>query len=375
MKAPVNPFVISGYHGSNWFCDRQEETRLLLTHIKNRNNVTLFALRRLGKTGLIQHVFQQLSPSKKTACIYLDIFSTTSLKEFTNQLATAVYTRFPEKKGIGQQFFSFLKLLRPVISYDALTGNPEVSLDLAQPRDYEKTIHQIFSFLDKQPVKVVIAIDEFQQIITYPEKNTEAVLRTYIQQLKNCCFIFCGSNHRIMSEIFNSSKRPFYGSCLNVSLDFIAEKEYADFINKLFREHKRTITSEAVEHILVFTDRHTYYTQMLCNQVFATGIKAVKREDTLKVCTELLTQNENTFYQFRSLLTNAQWQLLAAIARETKLVKPHSAGFIQKYQLGTSSLVTRGLESLLAKEMVYYNSSIKEPYYAVYDKFLMRWLQ
>ena len=111
------------------------------------------------------------------------------------------------------------------VNYDTLTGSPEVSLDFAMPKEYEKTIQQIFSFLNSQPVKTVIAIDEFQQITTYPEKNTEAVLRTHIQHLKNCSFIFCGSNHRIMTEIFNNAKRPFYGSCRNIALDFISEDE------------------------------------------------------------------------------------------------------------------------------------------------------
>jgi AAA+ ATPase superfamily predicted ATPase len=375
MKPPINPFVISGYHGPDWFCDRLPETRLLLSHIKNGNNVTLFALRRLGKTGLIHHVFHHLAASKKTACIYVDIFSTKSLREFTNQLATAVYNRFPEKKGIGQRFFSLLKLLRPVISYDALTGNPEVSLDLAMPKDYERTIQQILSFLESQPVKTVIAIDEFQQITTYPEKNTEAILRTYIQPLKNCSFIFCGSNQKIMSEIFNNAKGPFYGSCLNVALSFIDEKEYAGFIEKLFRQFKKNIDKEATAYILSFTERHTYYTQLLCNQIFAGGEKNITIETVLSACADLLVQQESNFYQFRNLLTQTQWQLLTAIAKETKVQKPYSSEFIKKYQLGTPSMVTRTLESLLAKEMIYYNSGIKEPYYAVYDKFLMRWLQ
>ena len=375
MKEPANPFVISGYYGPRWFCNRKEETRQLLSHIKNGNNVTLFALRRLGKTGLIHHVFHQLATAKKTTCIYVDIFSTKSLKEFTNQLATVVYNRFPEKKGIGHRFISFIKQLRPVVSYDTLTGNPEVSLDLAMPKDYEKTIQQIFSFLDSQPGRTVVAIDEFQQITAYPEKNTEAVLRTHIQNLKNSSFIFCGSNHRIMTEIFNSAKRPFYGSCRSLALDFIDENEYGSFIKELFLQHTKKINPEAIEYILSFSERHTYYTQLLCNHIYNTGEKNITTETVVSACAEILKQEEVTFYQFRNLLTATQWQLLTAIAKETRVYKPHSSSFIKKYQLGTSSLVTRTLESLLTKEMVYYISGIKEPYYAVYDKFLMRWLQ
>jgi AAA+ ATPase superfamily predicted ATPase len=375
MKQPENPFITSAYYGSSYFCDRQKETRLLLSHIKNNNNTTLFALRRLGKTGLIHHVFQQLSSSKKTVCIYIDIFPTINLKEFTNKLATAIYARFPEKKGIGQRFIDFIKLLRPVISYDPLTGMPEVMLEMGQPKEYEKTIQQLFVFLDKQPVKTIIAIDEFQQITAYPEKNTEALLRTYMQHLKNTRFIFCGSNHRIMGEMFTNSKRPFYGSCINLALAFIDEGEYTQFIETHFKQYKKTITKEAIEYILKFTNTHTYYTQMLCNQVFATGIKNITLNEVLATCAELLKQNENTYYQYRSLLTTAQWQLLTALAKEEKLVRPHSAQFIQKYHLGSSSLITRSLEALLTKELVYFDSSSKVPHYAIYDKFLMRWLQ
>jgi uncharacterized protein len=222
---------------------------------------------------------------------------------------------------------------------------------------------------------VIIAIDEFQQILTYPEKNTEALLRTYIQPLKNINFIFCGSNQRMMNEIFNSAKRPFYASCSNLHLDFISAAEYARFIVELFSRHKRKISAESIEFISDFTQRHTFYTQTLCNQLFGTGSKNINLEQVQATCAEILAQNENTFYQYRNLLTAAQWELLTAIAKEEKVKKPHSLEFIKKYRLGTSSLITRGIESLMAKEMIYYDTGVKEPYYAVYDKFLMRWLQ
>ena len=375
MRQPSNPFITSGYFGPDYFCDREAETRHLLSHIKNENNITLFALRRLGKTGLIRHVFQQLAASRKTACIYIDIFATNDLKGFTNRLASSVYARFPEQKGIGQRFLSFLKLLRPVISYDALTGNPEISLDLGAPREYEKTIQQIFSFLDGQGIRIVVAIDEFQQILTYPEKNTEALLRTYMQQLKHTRFIFCGSNQHIMTEMFSNARRPFYGSCMNLTLDFIDKNEYAKFITRQFKKHGRILAETPLEFILDFTQLYTYYTQTLCNHVFATGIKAPSLSDVQDTTAKLLAQNESTYYQYRSLLTASQWQLLTAIAKEERLLQPHSFSFIKKHDLGSPSLVKRSLEALLAKEMVYYTGGTKEPYYAVYDKFLMRWLQ
>ena len=59
MKALDNPFVISGYEGAHYFCDRGIETEQLRHEIANGNNVALIAARRMGKSGLIEHYFSQ----------------------------------------------------------------------------------------------------------------------------------------------------------------------------------------------------------------------------------------------------------------------------------------------------------------------------
>ena len=54
---PNNPFLISGYHSPEFFCDRVSETNNILNALYNGRNVTLIAPRRMGKTGLIRHAF------------------------------------------------------------------------------------------------------------------------------------------------------------------------------------------------------------------------------------------------------------------------------------------------------------------------------
>ncbi len=375
MGNNFNPFLVSGYKGSDYFCDRDQETKQLRNHIANNKNTTLFAIRRVGKTGLLHHVFNSYSKNNKIACIYVDILGTRNIKEFTNQLATAIYNRFPENKSIGKNIISTIKLLRPLISFDALSGSPELSFEFSNEKLYEKTISQIFTFLDKQNIQVVFAIDEFQQILNYPEQNVEAILRSQIQQLNNTLFVFCGSNQKMMHEIFNSAKRPFFASCTSMHLDFIDGKLYHDFIVTLFKRNKKFITENAVSFVLDWTRKHTFYTQYLCNYLFAIYPVKIDLEDVHKAIIEIFEQHENIYYQYKNLLTAAQWNLLQAIAKEDKLYNPHSKKVIQKYKLGTSSMVTRGMDALLAKELIYYNAGIANPYYEVYDKFLMRWLQ
>ncbi len=369
----MNPFLINGYSDPDSFCDRETETKTLLNTIANNGHTTFFAQRRIGKTSLILHLFYLLKQKKQNG-IYIDIYATQNLKEFTNTLANSIYKAFPPNKGLAQKLLEALKLLRPVISLDSISGNPELSLDISQPKQFEKTIVQLLQFIDDQKIKTVIAIDEFQQILNYPEKNIEALLRTAIQQLKHVNFIFCGSNQRMMHTIFNSAKRPFYGSTKNINLQKIDKSIYAHFVKKHFAKHKFKIQAEALELIFELTDTHTYYTQRLCHELFIAGDKNIQTTTVYRTLQNILNDNANIYFQYRNLITTSQWALLKAIAIEKKVHQPYARTFLYAHKIGTPANVQRALESLVEKELVYYCADHVPPYYEVNDKFFMHWL-
>lgn len=370
----MNPFLVNNYISPVYFCDREDETKILLKNISNQVNTTFFAQRRIGKTALIQHVFHQLK-KKKTHAIYIDIFATRELKDFANQLAGAIYAEFPLHNTIGKRFWDTFKLLRPVVSINELTGAPEVSLDMSQPEQVVKSIPHLLHFLDEQNTPIVIAIDEFQQILQYPEDNVEALLRTVIQTLKNVNFIFLGSDRNRMTEIFNNSKRPFYASTNNLYIGRIQKNKYASFIKKTFEKNKVTINKDVVSRILKLTHAHTYFTQKLCNEIYGESKNKVKEEDVLRALNHILTSNEPIYFQYRNMLTSNQWKVLQAIAIEERVEKPFAKNFISNHKLGTSSLVKRTLDALLKKDLVYHDMMQENAHYEVQDKFLMRWLQ
>jgi len=375
MKDIVNPFPVSGYHGKELFCNRDAEAEKLISNINNGIHTSLLSIRRMGKTGLIYHVFDLLKSKKKINCIYADIYATQSLRDFTNQLGSAIMKTFPEQKSIGKKFMQFIKGLKPVISFDTLTNQPQLSFDYSQPKQYEQSLEGIFSFLEKQNTTIVIAIDEFQQITSYPEKNMEALLRTLIQPLKNVRFIFSGSSKHLLHDIFSNSKRPFFASTQPLYLGAIEGDKYISFIEKKFIEHKRKINNEALLFIIEWSRRHTYYTQALCNCIFATGIKNIKIEEVHTAINNLLEEHEHIFFQYRQLLTTMQWDLLKAIAIEEKLYKPSSKKFISKHNVGTPSNIQRTLEALLNKEMIFKDHDNGGAFYSVYDCFLSRWFE
>lgn len=374
MDLNRNPFPVSGYFGSEYFCNRSKETKNIVLKAENGVNTTLISIRRMGKTGLIQHVFNQLSKENKTVGIYIDIFHTQNLADFINKFATTVVQSFPVSQPIGKKILAIIKQLRPLISYDQLTGNPEISFDFQQPAEYEHSLKNILDFLDAQNKPILIAIDEFQQIVNYPEKNVEALLRSNIQSLKNIQFIFSGSHKHLMMELFNNAKRPFYSSTQTLYLGSIEKQDYATFIEAKINHINRTIEPEAIQFILDWTDIHTYYTQVICNRIVATGTRKITLEKVKAVCNVVLEEQSGTYFQYRNMLTTAQWQFLQAVAKENRLYHPTAKDFIQKHKLGTPASVKRTLESVLTKELIFQETDEKGNYYRIYDIFLSRWL-
>jgi AAA+ ATPase superfamily predicted ATPase len=370
-----NPFIITGYHGPDLFCDREEETRTLISNAENGVNTTLTSIRRMGKTGLIWHTMRKLSESNNRICIYADVYATQNLQEFTNKIGSAIINTFPEKNPAGKRFLSLLKSLRPVITYDALSGQPQISFTFASLQQYEQSLDSLFRFLDSQNKPVLLAIDEFQQITRFPEKNMEALLRSQLQPLKYVNLIFSGSSQHLLSEMFTEANRPFFASTQFLYLQEIDRKIYFGFIREMFSKNNISIQDDVLDYILDFSRLHTFYTQSICNRLYARGIKNITSEIANQVCRQLITEHEQLFFQYRNLLTPIQWNLMKAVAKEGKVYQPNSKGFIEKYKIGIPANVQRAIKSLLNKEMIYKGNDDNGTFYSVYDLFLSRWME
>lgn len=371
----INPFPTTGYLGKEYFCDRETELFNLKNQVENKINTTLISLRRMGKSALIHRLFDDFNTEKSCYCIYTDIYPTRNLKEFTENLSQAILQQIPERKSFVKRFMDLLKGFHPTITYDALTGQPEVSFEFKETKMAEKTLYSIFQFLEGQDKMIVLAIDEFQQVANYPESNTEAVLRSYIQQLKNIQFIFSGSNKHMMAELFNNASRPFFSSTQVMYLNPISEEKYGSFIKKRFTLAGKEIEDDAIDFILKWTKLHTYYTQVICNNTFSLPQTKITEETVRFVCNNLLSSQQASYIQYRQLLSPVQWQLLIAIAKEGRVYQPQSKSFIQKHKIGTPANSKRALDALLEKEMIYREDEVHTFSYQVYDVFLSRWLE
>ena len=370
-----NPFVLIPYLSKSTFCDRKEELRIICDYIQNASNISLISPRRYGKTGLIYRVFDEINDLKlPLRTFYIDIYATQSLEDFIEKLTEGLADVL-NKGSVLKKLLKSIGNIRPVLTYDTITHKAKLSFTFANEQEKKASIQSIFNFLEAQETRVLLAIDEFQQIREYEGVNMEALLRSYIQPLKNVQFIFCGSKKHIMAEMFTDARSPFYESTRHIYLDKIDRETYANFIEEKFTESGKTITREAIDYILDWTRIHTFYTQTLCNTVFMQCRKNATMLDVYRAIDLILTTNTETFMQWRSILTRAQWNFLHAVAKEGVVEQPTASEFISKYKIGTPSNSKRLLEALVEKELILPIVGLQSTTYTIYNVFLSRWLE
>ena len=156
--------MISGYRGAKYFCDREKEVALVSEAIVNQRNITLYSHRRMGKSVLIQHVLRKME-RRGYQCLSLDIYSTSSLKHFLQKLSEAVSVA--KIKDNELLIMKILKSLGASLTLDPLTGLPSLDLTLVPKEKVYASLRQIFFMLADQKKRIVVAIDEFQEVLNY----------------------------------------------------------------------------------------------------------------------------------------------------------------------------------------------------------------
>lgn len=371
MEQLNNPFVVYGYKGAEYFCDREKETKTIMNALHNERNIVLVAPRRIGKTGLIHHVFAEMAKTEpESKCFYMDINSTRSLTQFVHYFAKTVIGKLdsPTQSAL-RKASAFFSSFKPLMSFDEVNGTPSFSLTFS-PDQKEESLKRIFDYIRLSEKRVYIAIDEFQQITQYPEKGTEALLRSYIQFLPNVYFIFAGSKQHMMADMFMSAKRPFYLGAQVMTLPLINIDKYADFANRLMAKKDMRISKEDFAYLYQAMDGQTWYVQAILNRIYENG-DTVTKSVIDSVIKDLINEQDGVFSTYYDLLTTNQALLLSAIAQAERVPYILSQDFISQYHLPATSSVSLALKSLIEKEFVYKESTG----YIVYDRFFARWLR
>ena len=369
-RIPLNPFVLTGYVSPEYFCDRQKETDKIISALLNGRNITLTSPRRMGKTGLIHHVFRNMQEDNDVKCFYVDLYQTDSLELLVKKLAdTILGTLDSTEDTIIKNVISFFKMLRPVVTVDPMTGEPGFKVDV-EPGQGEYSLSEIFAYMEQSDYRCFVAFDEFQTIAGYADKNVEALLRSYIQRLTNVNFVFSGSQRHVLENMFASASRPFYQSTQMMPLGTIDKSAYYAFSSDMMRNNGQSIDEETFDYLYTKLSSHTWYVHTLLNRLYETGIETIDKATVDDILADILLENEGTFQTFLRLVTPIQAKVLHAVATEGTIKEIQGKAFLTKYQLGAASTVKTAVKSLVGKELLLDNNGE----YQIYDRFFGLWL-
>ena len=369
-----NPFIITAdYYGPEYFCDRQAETEALESNIANGRNTVLISSRRMGKSGLIAHVFNRAFVKSNFKTFSIDLYPTSSLAELILLLAKEITGPLKSKgQSLLESFLGIVKSLRPGFKVDPVTGQFVFDLSLGEIVKPVDSLKEIFQYLEGSEVPCLVSMDEFQQIAEYPDNNVLELLRTYVQKCKHTWFIFAGSDRRMMEKLFNNPSEPFYMSCSPLYLDAIQYENYLAFARHHFEAAGKSLQEESFKQVYKLFDGHTWYVQRLMNEMFAWTkpgevADAQMASDAL---TFVIKTYARTFQEQMSSYPEAQKQLLIAIAKDGQAQQVTSVAFCKKHSMKSPSTVQSALRVLHDKGIVRKDGTT----YSVTNRLLGIWL-
>lgn len=374
MSTISNPFIATGKIPAEYFCDRKEETKRLTQSLTNGANVVLMSPRRVGKTQLMLYCFDQPKISSQYIIIFIDILKTSTLNEFTYELGKAVFNALASRgQKMLKMVLASMHSLVGNVGFDLATGLPTFGISIGDIQNPIYSLEEIFKTLEKTDKRCIVAIDEFQQIANYPEKNIEALLRSHIQQLSNAQFIFSGSERHLLEEMFLDSARPFYNSADIQNLEIIALDKYADFVRHHFLTNNKQIEDEAINYIYETFDGNTYYNQKAFREAYAiTSFDSLCTKKTTElIVNQMISEADRHYSEIMARLALPQKELLYAVAREHRARQITSGAFIRRHSLKSASSVQSSIKKLLSYGLVSFDSGD----FFVADQLMRLWLQ
>ena len=368
------PFVFGVRVEGNTFTDRKEETNRLKMNFLYGVNTILISPRRMGKTSLVEKVCS-LVESDTLKIAKIDAFGCRSENDFINAFATAVVratsSRWEEWMENAKTFLSrFIPKIS--IGQDPLTDF-SIALEYNRANTVTEDILQLPETIAKQKgIKIVICIDEFQQIADFPDSITfQKKLRSVWQLQSNVSYCLYGSKKHMMEKMFQSQSHPFYRFGDLFYLDKISETDWVEYICDRFRVTGKEISRELASEICIVTDRYSSYVQQLAWLVWLRTDKHATKEDVEFGIDRMLDACEPLFIQQTESLSAYQMNFLRALANGVHTGFTRSE-ILDTYQLGTAANISRLKKALTEKDLIMMTAPKK---LEISDPILALWLK
>lgn len=355
-----NPFVFGKAVEGSFFTDRTKDAEHLEANLTHGINTILISPRRWGKTSLVKKVISNVTrPDIKI--IYIDIFSCKSEYDFYRQLATAIIqqtsSKIEEWMVTAKEFLSRL-ITKVSFSPDSIQEYA-LSFEFPDKDSSEQDILQLPERIaQKKGLRLVICLDEFQQIAEFQDSITfQKKLRSVWQHQQNVSYCLFGSKRHLMTELFSDTSNPFYKFGDMMFLKKIPTEEWIPFICRKYKDTGKVITEKQAERICKVTENLSSYVQHLSWIVWYKANPVTTNEMIDLSIDELLEQNKVFFQREIEGLTELQLNLLKAVANgvDTGFSKKE---IIKKYRLESSANVQGVKKAMIKKDLIDVDGSV-----------------
>ncbi|MCP5207580.1 MAG: ATP-binding protein [Hahellaceae bacterium] len=348
------------------FCNREKERALLKNNIDKNTHTIIYAPRRYGKTSLVLKACDEMEKtSVAISHLDVDLMWVTSIEDVlhlilkeTSQLLSRIIPKY-------EQALLLLKDIGKHVEASVSLSNNGVKLDLKAAESTPDTLIDALNLIDsvaaKKKRKVVIFLDEFQQISELPERvAVESAFRSAAQKATHTTYIFSGSNRHMLAMMFEDKSRPLYHMCDQLNLKRISAERYLEHINNAAKMHwKKDLCNDVLSAILDLTRRHPYYVNSLCRLLFQQEQPPTTEQVSAAWCHYVNREEKRFLAEFRQL-SNVQRKLLHGLCVHPTS-QPTSAEFLRKANVKHGS-VNKALDKLYTLDMIHQSDNgIIEP--------------
>ena len=337
-----NPFMLRVLPPAAPFCNRAQELSDLESHATNKANVVVFSPRRFGKTSLVRRLQAQLT-EKDIIPFYIDLFMVTSPEDVAQRIAKSVYTILHRRESLlkkGVRYLKIFKTFRPVFKPSAQDG-VVLSVETSSPglsgmEMLEEVLGELGRYIEREDSGIHVVLDEFQEITELKKTPVEGILRTHIQE-HPASYFFVGSRRRILLDMFNQKKRPFYQSAIMYPLQPLPQNDLIGFLTEEFAKGGKECPVKMGELIFDRTSGYPYYVQALAYYVFVESEKVVTEKAIEAAFTKLLASERYGFESLIQGLSGGQIALLRALAGDPQQ-KLLSTEFMARHKLSIGGI-------------------------------------
>lgn len=349
------PFIYGRLAEKESFIDRVEDRRELKNFLRHGINVILVSPRRWGKSSLVRTSMEELMQEEsKTKVCFMDASKIHTKEEFYNKFASIVIQGV--SSTLEQKLSDLVKFINRFTPSITIASDPmnsvEVNLKVNPVKESPENILQLPERIaEAKGIKIIVCIDEFQQLANLPKwKNLEAMLRAEWQLQHHTTYCLYGSKMHMMKDIFNKTNSPFFKFGQLMNLKRIAKEYWIPYIMSNFKKTGKSISESQAECLCERVKYNSWYVQQYCFFLWSHTDKEVTQELLDNQLQLVLDTNEDLFLTEMDELTPTQIGMLKAIASGEKHF--NAKDVVETYGLGQPQSITRNKKVLVEKDLV-----------------------